>query len=106
MERDRQTLPRSTSSAFHRMIAVIKRLSEDISALLEHAHLESGRAAIHADCVDLSALATEVLDELRPHAEEKLRIAAEPGAERSTYAADHPRQSRRERSEVHGRWAP
>jgi signal transduction histidine kinase len=72
LTRDRATpLAPSHVVAVERMTAVCTRLGGAIQSLLEHARYESGSLAIEREDVDVRALATEVLDELRPQAEHK-----------------------------------
>jgi signal transduction histidine kinase len=80
--RDRATpLAPSHATAVDRMTSVCTRLGSAIQSLLEHARFESGSLAVEREEVDVRALASEVLDELRPQAEHKglaLELHVEP----------------------------
>jgi signal transduction histidine kinase len=54
-----------------RMFAALTRLSAVIESLLHHALIQRGRLTTRIEPIDLAALATAVLEELQPHAEEK-----------------------------------
>lgn len=82
LTRDRATpLAPAHHAAVERMTAVSSRLGAAIQSLLEHARYESGSLAIERDEVDVRALVSEVLEELRPQAEHKglsLELRVEP----------------------------
>jgi signal transduction histidine kinase len=72
MERDRNApLAPSHLTLVRRMIALSVRLGGAIESLLQYARLEAGPLAVHEESIDLFALAGEVVEELRPQAEEK-----------------------------------
>lgn len=76
------SLDPSQSRQLRRMVASAERLCQLAASLLEAASLESGRVGVHLERVELTALASDVLDELRPQAEEKqleLRLSATEG---------------------------
>lgn len=82
MERDRHApLAPPHLTLVRRMIALSVRLGGAIESLLEYARLEAGPLTVHDEPVDLCALAGEVVEELRPQAEEKgleVRLLADP----------------------------
>ncbi|HTT71874.1 MAG TPA: hybrid sensor histidine kinase/response regulator [Anaeromyxobacteraceae bacterium] len=72
LERDRENplAPRHLELV-QRMVAMAGRLAGEIGAILEHVRVECGPPRPRCDAVDLAALAREVLEELRPQADEK-----------------------------------
>jgi signal transduction histidine kinase len=54
-----------------RMTSSARRLQDLIEGLLQYARIQSGRLATEIESFDLHALARDVLEEVRPHAEDK-----------------------------------
>jgi signal transduction histidine kinase len=81
MERDKRApLAPVHLALVRRMIALSVRLGGAIESLLEYARLEAGPRTVQEEPVDLLALVGEVVEELRPQAEEKgleLRVLPE-----------------------------
>lgn len=93
LTRDRATpLAPGHLVAIERMTALCTRLGGAIQSLLEHARFERGALAIEREEVDVHALASEVLDELRPQAALKglaLELRVEPTlARESSFPSD------------------
>lgn len=88
LQRDKETPPTvRQQQLIGRMFAAVTRLSAMIESLLRHALIQSGRLTTQIEVFDARAVAADVLEELRPYAEEKglqLRLAA---------AADLPPES-------------
>ena len=66
-----EALPPRQMKAVKRMQASTARLTGLIESLLEYARIEAGRLPRKVEQVDLAALAREVVEELRPQAEQK-----------------------------------
>jgi signal transduction histidine kinase len=54
-----------------RMTSSARRLQDLIEGLLQYARIQSGRLSTEIESFDLSALARDVVEEVRPHAEDK-----------------------------------
>jgi len=71
--RDRQrTLTAEQRESVRRMGSATTRLIGLVDSLLAYTRAESGRLEVRPEQFDLSALAAEVIDELRPQAQQKL----------------------------------
>jgi len=83
LERNRETpLTPRQEGVVRRLAVSSQRLQELVESLLEYSRLESGRLTTHVETLEPAAVAGEVVDELRPRAEEKgldlrLTVAAE-----------------------------
>lgn len=71
LQRARAVRDASEMASLQKMSVAADRLVGLIDSLLEYVQIESGRLTVHPERFDLAELAQEVVEELRPQAEEK-----------------------------------
>ncbi|MEW5854365.1 MAG: ATP-binding protein [Myxococcota bacterium] len=71
LSRDAAQLGEKHAVTIRRMEASTKRLQVLIESLLEHSRIEAGRIRVSPERVDPRELVAEVVDDVRPHADEK-----------------------------------
>ena len=71
MRLDEERLGSDERHLIDRMSVQASRLHDLIESLLEHARIQAGRLPVRIEPVDVPALVTECISELRPHAEAK-----------------------------------
>jgi PAS domain S-box-containing protein len=68
---DTMPLTPKQQASVQKMALAGKRLLDLVNTILEYARIESGKMPIHAEAIDLTALAEDVCTELRPQAEQR-----------------------------------
>lgn len=82
-------LPHDKHLLVRRMSASVGRLSGLCEGLLQYARIQSGRLSLRTESLDVAQMAAEVLEELRPDAEEKgVELCLEPCEVGSYFEAD------------------
>jgi len=82
-------LPHDKHLLVRRMGASVGRLSGLCEGLLQYARIQSGRLSLRTESLDIAQVAAEVIDELRPDADDKgVELCLEPSEAASYLEAD------------------